>query len=80
MSRQEYIKELCTFIIVGFTTEILNTSLITVTLISGVILITVLIGLIICVIKRKCVSTKTSKKDLQSQEPTYEEVSDTHLK
>ena len=63
-----------------------STLLTIILILSGVILIIFLLGLlliIICVIKRKCVATKTSKtsrKDLRSQEPTYEEVSDTHLK
>ena len=58
-------------------------------ILSGVIFIFILLGLlliIICVIKRKCVATKipktskTSKNDLQNQEPMYDEISDTHLK
>ena len=75
------------FLIIGFTNKIFgNTTLIIILVISGIIVIIFLIGLlliILCVIKRKCVATKTSKtseKDLRSQEPTYEEVSDTHHK
>ena len=73
--------------IVGFTTEILNTTLIIIILVtSGIVLIAVLFGIllltILCVIKTKCVATKTSENDLYTwnKEPTYEEVSDTHHK
>ena len=61
--------------ITGFTW---STLLIIVLILSGVTFISILLGLlliIICVIKRKCVAAKTSTNDLQSQEPTYDEVS-----
>jgi hypothetical protein len=68
--------------IIGFTTdsETLNTSLIIILVVSVTVLIAVLIGLlliVLCVIKRKCVTKTISEKD---QEPTYEEVDDTHHK
>ena len=70
--------------ITGFTWSILL-----IIILSGVTFIFILFGLlliIICVIKRKCVATrtpktpKTPKNDLQSQEPMYDEINDTHLK